>query len=307
MTLQLLTIPDDPQAWPGWLTERFCSGQLPLLVQELHLLGGAAAAAAKPADPDVILSPQRQQDVADHGLQVLTTAELQHLFAYPDSLLQLHGYLCVCGGEIWSPLWTTAIEADGLPTANSAAQIWHHAETQKFVPPATPLAAPTTAERRRWSLRLAIVVAAAAVLMAVILRPQDSPQFSLRTPAVLAAETTSPQQWLNQLADAGNAWFDQHPRDARQLAALLQAVSRDCELLIQAPPAILTAATLTPRTPGDPVTQAAWFTAKCRKWQAEIDATLAKLESGSLDFPTAQAEADRIMMKLVTVLQAGPA
>jgi hypothetical protein len=88
---------------------------------------------------------------------------------------------------------------------------------------------------------------------------------------------------------------------------LLQAVIRDCELLIQAPPAILADAPLTPKAPGDPVNQAEWFVAKCRKWKGDLDATLVKLESGTLDFPAAQAEADKILMKLVTVLQAGPA
>jgi len=47
--------------------------------------------------------------------------------------------------------------------------------------------------------------------------------------------------------------------------------------------------------------------AKCRKWKGDLDATLVKLESQTIDFPAAQAEADKILMKLVTVLRAGPA
>ena len=306
MTLQLLTIPNEPQQWPQWLTERFCSGELPLLVQELHLLGGTAV--AEPAELDAILSPQRQQEVADHGLQVLTTDELQHLFAQPDSLLQLHGYLCLCGGSIWSPLWTTAIETVARPASvASAAQIWQRAAALQPVATAAPIPIPPGTARFRWLARLATVITAAAVLLAVFLWPRDSASFSLRTPAVLSADAATPQAWLNQLAEAGNRWFDQHPRDARQLAVLLQAVIRDCELLIQAPPAILADAPLTPKAPGDPINQAEWFVAKCRKWKGDLDATLVKLESGTLDFPAAQAEADKILMKLVTVLQAGPA
>ena len=306
MTLQLLTIPDDPLAWPQWLTARFCSGQLPLLVQELHLLGGPAAA-DQPVDLDAILSPVRQQQVADNGLQVLSTTELQHLFAQPDSLLQLHGYLCLCGGSVWSALWASVPDAGDRPGAATAAQIWQRAAAQQLVPDAPQLAAAAGSSRFRWPGRLTAVVAAVAVLLAVLLWPQHAPQFSLRSPALLAGEFSSPQACLNELAAAGNLWFDQHPRDSRQLAELLRAVSGDCQLLIQDPPAILVSAPLTPKAAGDPDSQAAWFVAKCRKWKGDIDATLAQLESGQLEFAAAQAEADRIMMKLVNVLQVGPA
>ncbi len=306
MTLQLLTIPNEPQNWPQWLTERFCSGELPLLVQELHLLGGTAV--AEPAELDAILSPERQQEVADHGLQVLTTDELQHLFAQPDSLLQLHGYLCLCGGSIWSSLWTTAIKNVVRPTtAPTATQIWQRAEPLQLLPSAAPITVPPRSSRLRWPARLAAAITAAAVLLAVVLWPRDAAPFSLRTPAVLAADTATPQAWLDQLAEAGNRWFDQHPQNAQQLAVLIKAVSRDCELLIQTPPAILAAAPLTPKAPGDPANQAEWFVAKCRKWKGDLDATLVKLESQTIDFPAAQAEADKILMKLVTVLRAGPA
>lgn len=306
MTLQLLTIPDDPQAWPQWLTARFCSGQLPLLVQELHLLGGPAAA-DQSVELDAVLSPARQQDVAENGLQVLSTAELQRLFAQPDSLLQLHGYLCLCGGSVWSSLWDSVPDADKRPAGATAAQLWQRAAAQQLVPAAPQVAAAAGTARFRWQAKLTAAVAAAAVLLAVFLWPQNAPQFSLRSPALLAGEFTSPQACLNELAAAGNLWFDQHPRNSQQLGALLRAVSRDCQLLIENPPEILAAAPLTPKAPGDPDTQAAWFVAKCRKWKGDFDATLAQLESGQLNYDKAQAEADRIMMKLVTVLQAGPA
>lgn len=313
MTLQLLTIPDDPQAWPQWLTARFSSGQLPLLVQELHLLGGRAADDTSP-DLDTILPPQRQQDVADHGLQVLTTDELQHLFARPNTLLQLQGFLCLCGGPIWSALWTDATDPVGIDdtpaAATAASQIWQQALALQVVPvPTGTTVAPKAARNTTWKTRLMLSVTAAMLLLAVFAWRQNATSFSggvLNAPGLLAADVQSPQEWLDRMAMAGTTWFERHPRNAAELAVLLRQVSRDCELLIQAPPAILAAAPLTPKVPGDPVNQAEWFVAKCRKWQGQFDTTLARLESGQLDFPAAQIEADNTMMKLTTVLRSGP-
>jgi hypothetical protein len=319
MTIHLLTIPDTPQEWPHWLTERFCSGQLPLLVQELHLLGGHPDTDNE--DLDDVLPPDRQQDVALNGLEILTTDELQHLFAQPDTLLQLHAFLCLCGGPRWSPLWSPTAESSNTPppsTLSAADRIWQRALELKPVPtPLLPIpseAAPRTilppaVPHRRWQSRVALVATVATLLLAIFVWRQNEPRSPVRVlnaPQLLSATVSSPAEWFKTVADAGAAWFDQKPRTTADLAALLRQVSQDCQLLIDSPPPLLLKAPLAPSAPGDPTSQAEWFVQKCRKWKDDFDNTLNALENGQLDLETARSQADKTMMKLISVLTQGP-
>ena len=329
MTIHLLTIPDDPQAWPQWLTARFHSGQLPLLVQELHLLGGRTADApnsttddAPDADLADVLSPDRQQQVALNGLEILTTDELQHLFARPDTLLQLHACLCLCGGPRWAPLWSATTDAsNALPRSSSqsaADRIWQQAIELNLVPApntANPSAAaprttqPATLRTTSWPARMALVATAAALLLAIFVWRQNQPRFSgrvLGTPGLLAASDDSPAAWFKRVATAGTTWFNLQPRTADELKVLLSEVSQDCQLLIDAPPPMLLDAPLTPNAPGDPTNQSEWFVQKCSKWKGAFDKTLEELKSGQIDFETARAQADNTMMRLISVLNQGP-
>ncbi|MEI7700308.1 MAG: hypothetical protein WCK86_10955 [Planctomycetia bacterium] len=319
MTIHLLTIPDNPQAWPQWLTQRFCRGEVQPLVQELRLLGSGAETDNE--DLDDILSSDRQQQVALQGLDILTTDELQHLFARPTSLLDLYGFLCLCGGPCWSELWlgTSDRSKTAEPTDFSAAdRIWQRAVELKLVPTPQVLSSAATesrtaqqtdARRSNWRARVAILATAATLLAGIFVWRQNQSHFSgrvLGTPGLLASNVQTPAAWLKRVADAGNTWFDLRPRNAAELTILLKEVSHDCQLLIESPLPLLSAAPMPTGAPGDPVNQAEWFRVKCRKWKGEFDTTLAALESGKLDFQAARAEADKIMMKLVTVLQSGP-
>lgn len=115
----------------------------------------------------------------------------------------------------------------------------------------------------------------------------------LGQPGLLANDVSSSSEYLNRIANAGSEWFDQHPRDSAELITLLENVSRDCQILIDADHQ-----RLTPE-------ERNWFVEKCENWKNEFDTTLASLQSGQLTFEAAKAEADKTMTKLVNVVREG--
>ena len=110
----------------------------------------------------------------------------------------------------------------------------------------------------------------------------------------LANDLTSSAEYFNRIADAGSEWFNVPPKDSAQLVVLLQNVSNDCEILINAEHESLTPA------------ERDWFVAKCHKWKKEFDTTLVSLQSGRLNYDTARAEADKTMTKLINAVRQGP-
>ena len=90
----------------------------------------------------------------------------------------------------------------------------------------------------------------------------------LGQPGILVNNVAPAAEYLNRIADAGNEWFDVQPKDAAELIVLLQNVSNDCQVLIDAEhPA------LTPQ-------EREWFVAKCKNLKSAFDMTLAFLQSG---------------------------
>jgi hypothetical protein len=96
--------------------------------------------------------------------------------------------------------------------------------------------------------------------------------------------------YLNHLADAAHAWFNQRPDDPVALAKRIAEFRQGCSVLIQSPHRPL------------PADDRAWLVDKCRAWAAKLDAHLAAIQSGQ-DALKVRGEADETINRLIAALR----
>ena len=287
MTILITTIPDDPKEWAGWLEQHLVGLSLRDLIDELRLLPGSTSTPLSS-----LLNEKHLSEVRISGLSALNVNQIRSLFGSPESLLELQEDILFNGGQYWSSLPTAvdlkqATERVRLTLTNAIPQ-----DERTTLPPERQ-----PGGRSRGKFLIAIVSTAAILLIGVFtwrMQPAGSGSV-LGTPGLLASDVNSSSEYLNRIAEAGNEWFEQNPRDSDELVRLLKNVSSDCQILIDADHKLLSPA------------ERNWFVGKCENWKREFDATLASLQSGRLTFEAARAESDKTMMKLVNVLRAGPA
>lgn len=285
MTILITTIPDDPKEWAGWLEQHLVGLRLRDLIDELRLLPDSTLTPLKS-----LLNEAHLSDVRMRGLTALTVNQIRALLASPESLLELQEDVLVNGGEYWRSLPPDHDVQQSIERVRSKLKRQASQEDRATL----ALEHPTAAWSRSKFL-VGLVSTAAILLIGVVawrMQPGGSGSI-LGQPGLLVNNVASSAEYLNRIADAGNEWFEIQPKDAAQLIVLLQNVSNDCQILIDAEhPA------LTPR-------ERKWFVAKCQNWKSEFDTTLASLQSGSLNFEAARAESDRIMMKLIKAVRQG--
>ena len=286
MTILITTIPDDPKEWASWLEKQLVGLSLRDVIDELRLIPGTTSTPLKS-----LLNEEQLSEVRQHGLSSLSPNQIRALFGSPESLLELQEDVLIYGGEYWTS--TPASKDIQLAVERVKERIIESLFTSDQSIPSIPV---TTARRRRFGLVAAISTAAAALLIGLFawqMQPRGSGSI-LGQPGLLANDVNSSTQYLTRIADAGNEWFNLHPQDSAELISLLQDVSNDCQILIDAEHQPLTAK------------EREWFVTKCTNWKKEFDTALASLRSGQLTFEAAEAEADKTMKKLVNVLKAGP-
>jgi hypothetical protein len=285
MTILITTIPDDPKEWAGWLEQHLVGLRLRDLIDELRLLPDSTLVSLKS-----LLNETHLLEVRKRGLASLTVNQIRALMASPESLLELQEDVLVNGGEYWRSLPPDHDMQHSLERVRSKLKKPASQEDR-----ATLATEHLTAARSRSKLLIGLVSAAAILLIGVVawrMQPGGSGTI-LGQPGLLVNNVASAAEYLNRIADAGNEWFDVQPKDAAELIVLLQNVSNDCQVLIDAEhPA------LTPQ-------EREWFVAKCQNWKSEFDTTLASLQSGLLNFEAAKASSDRTMMKLINAVRQG--
>ncbi len=293
MTILITTIPDDPKAWASWLEQLLVGLRLRDLIEELRLLPETSESALKE-----LLTEQELENIRERGLVSLSVNQIRALLASPNSLLELQEHVLINGDDYWTRLPQSA------EMQASTQKIRNRLNSELTDEPESALSVKAKMAKPGRSFLTLLATAAAVLLIGVIawrLLPTGSGSI-LGKPGLLANNVQSPAEYLNRIADAGNEWFDQHPRDAPQLISLLKNVSNDCQILIDAPHPILEARLL----PDGKTTMQDWFVTKCQNWKKNFDAILAALEAKELSFEDARVEADKTMMKLVNVLRAGP-
>ena len=286
MTIFITTIPDDPKEWAGWLEQHLVGLRLRDVIDELRLLPGSTSTQLKD-----MLNQKQLLEVRQRGLSVLSVNQIRALFGSPEALLDLQEDVLLHGGDYWTLLSTSA------EVQNATARV--KKRLGKSPIPAERAAVPAAKPETKNSSRglLIALTSVAALLLVGVLTWQMQPHGSgsiLGQPGLLANDVSSPAEYLNRIADAGSEWFNQHPRDSAELVTLLENVSNDCQILIDADHLRLTP------------NEREWFVGKCENWKNEFDTTLASLQSGHLTFEAAKSEADKTMMKLVNLLREGP-
>ncbi|MEO2018062.1 MAG: hypothetical protein ABGZ53_27230 [Fuerstiella sp.] len=292
MTVHVLTIPDDHSQWADWLEQQLVGLHLHELVDELQVVREADSEATESNSLQLVLSTEQLRAVAESGLSRLGVTKVQQILQHPDCLLELQEHLLVNGGKYWNSIE----RSDDLLSAVERVRYRTEASIQAAESGEKSVSAPTsaTATGRR---QIGWLLSTAAVLFVGVMVWQQQPSPSGRVlglAGLLANNVTSSAEYLNRIADAGEAWFGQTPRDSSDLIVLLREVSQDCQILIDADHQALTSS------------EREWFVTKCRNWKTKFDETLANLESGQLTFDEARSQADTVMMKLVTVLREGP-
>lgn len=286
MTIFITTIPNDPKEWAGWLEQHLVGLRLRDVIDELRLLPGSTSTQLKD-----MLNQKQLLEVRQRGLSVLSVNQIRALFGSPEALLDLQEDVLLHGGDYWTLLSTSA------EVQNATARV--KKRLGKSPIPAERAAVPAAKPETKNSSRglLIALTSVAALLLVGVLTWQMQPHGSgsiLGQPGLLANDVSSPAEYLNRIADAGSEWFNQHPRDSAELVTLLENVSNDCQILIDADHLRLTP------------NEREWFVGKCENWKNEFDTTLASLQSGHLTFEAAKSEADKTMMKLVNLLREGP-
>lgn len=286
MTILITTIPDHPKEWARWLEQHLIGLSLRDLMDELRLLPNATL---KPLHS--LLNEKQLAGIRQYGLSVLSIDQIRALFSSPESLLELQEDVLINGGDYWTSLQTSAEVQDATDRVKK--RLSKSPSTEERV--ARPTA---TSETKRISRSLLIALTSVAALLIIgFLTWQIQPYGSgsiLGQPGLLANDVNSSAEYLNRIANAGSEWFNQHPRDSVELVRLLESVSNDCQILIDADHKRLTR------------DERIWFVGKCANWKNEFDTTLASLKSGQLTFEAAKADVDTTMRKLVTVLRKGP-
>lgn len=286
MTILITTIPDDPKEWAGWLEQHLVGLSLRDLIDELRLLPDSTSTPL-----NLLLSEKHLSEVRIRGLSALNVNQIRSLFGSPESLLELQEDVLFNGGDYWTS--RPPVE-DVMPSIERVRSQLKQASSPDELSVRQIEHKSTDCSRTRSIIGL--MSAAAILLIGVIawrFQPTDSGSI-LGRPEILANNVSTSSEYLSRIADAGSEWFDQRPTDMTQFITLLEQVSGDCQILIDAEHLPLTPA------------ERDWFVAKCQNWKNDFDSTLASLRSGDLSLEAAQSAADQTMLKLVNALRAGP-
>ncbi|MCR9201346.1 MAG: hypothetical protein NXI04_22105 [Planctomycetaceae bacterium] len=290
MTIHLLTIPDSPADWPGWLEQELVSLHFGELIEELRLSGDESNASRL----GEILSSDELRHVTRHGLADVGGEKIQQLLNSPDALLKLQENILLNETKYWKQV--------GLATEPSLQEAAARVKTKLgsvVTDPATlttkspvPDPPPRGSRRAAW----VAVVAMSLMLGAVVWQFHGGSDSAgvLGEANLTANDVATSAEYFQRIADSGQNWFGQ-PRDTtQQLTSLLQDVSSNCEKLINSRHAALTDA------------ERDWFVEKCGDWKTKFDTVLAQLSAGEIDASEAREQSDKVMNRLVDVLRSWP-
>jgi hypothetical protein len=295
MNLVSMDIPDDPGELPTWLDRHLVGLDLAALVAELTAVHGRGQAPTL----DEVLGSQRPAVLAD-GLAALPRPALRQLLRHPALLVELQDLVLAEGGPYWEQLTGGSAALASLALhGERRLEEFLAAETRKAASPGPratlPRGLPARWYRRPWFVSLAT---AAIVLITLYDFRDPLARLVVGQAGMVTAwgwenldltVQRSPGAYLQELADAGEKWFDQRPDDPATLARRIGQMRQGCSRLIFAEHP--------PLSPED----RDWLVKSCRSWGAKFDKSLQDLETGA---PVAQvrAEMDTAVRDLVEAL-----
>lgn len=275
MKLLALEIPDEADQLGPWLERQVVGCDLSGLVAQL-----SATRAPAGEGLDAILGDQRTA-VLQEGLVGLPEEKLRRLLANPLALLELQEAVFIEGGPHWDQL---PLEADHRSVSESVQQ--RVLGTQN---------SPGAASRGGGfgaGTRLLLALAA-ALLVGVgfwVLQPPATGGWGFNRSGLLA-QSMPADEYLNELADAANDWFNKRPATPDQLAQRLQQFTRGCDTLIAAPHPQLAAE------------DRSWLVERCRVWRDALQEQMAAVRERQGELAEQQQAADATINKLIDALR----
>lgn len=283
MTLHTLTLPDDPAELPGWLERQLLSPDFGRFLAELQALFPATPG----TDPPRHLLDRWISVVLTDGLQPVPPDVLRRLLRHPPLLAELQERIAINGGGYWDAVsdrsddlrdpferGKRALERVFAPDAVASAP-----DRPKVAPPAVPKAGARQSSRGYKLLAFVSTGIAACLAFAVgflAVRGPDEPPipkaqiaWGWGKPGGVAAEQSTPKDYLKKLAANAEEWTLHRPSDPTGLGIRIAEFRTGCTRLMHS--------AYGPLAPAD----RAWLLEQCRAWAKELDGHQQALDGGA--------------------------
>lgn len=289
VTLYTMTIPDDPAELPRWLERRLMAPDFGQFVAELSAHFPATPGTAPPRH----LLDQWLPVALDKGLDPIPSEVLTQLLKCPAVLAAFQERVVTDGGAYWDDVPDRSddlsgafrrgrrsvervLSADPEPSNGKA--------IPKAVSKAVPKALPSELVKRTggrgykiWATVSTGVAACLAVAVGLLAaRGPDEPPipkaqiaWGWGKPGGLAADQSSPKEYLNKLAANAEEWSLHRPSDPAGVGTRIAELRIGCTRLMHS--------TYGPLTPADK----AWLLEHCRAWAKLLDGHQQALDTGA--------------------------
>lgn len=304
MNLSVLDIADDPAPW---LDQQVVGPDLDAIVAALDVVHAKRQLDPPPSLDDVL--GEHASEVLQRGLASLPLGSLRRLMHHPRVLLDLQERVLVEGSSYWQGLLdkNEALDEPSRATWPAIAALLDASGV--VVSPATPaLDAATPAVRpprvaliRTWAKMATIAASMLGFLYATTPFPSSAEPGRTKIMKVGRMpwgwnardfDTVEPDpSYLNHLADDAEQWPNARPDEPVAFALRLGELRTGCSRLIVAPHDSLDQEDRT------------WLVEACRKWAAELDAAIGRLENKAA-VAEVRADVDMLVQRLADDLRA---
>ena len=286
MTLVTMTIPDDPAELPRWLERRLVAPDLGQFIAELSC--------ALPCECDsrsslATLSIDGCPWLLRRVVAPIPPEALSELLRHPAVLVAFQESVIIDGGAYWDDLLDTSddlserlkrsklslarVLASDAPTACGTVT------PKAILKPVASVAVKWTGARwyKTWAMFSTCVAAclAIAVVWLANSRPADPPPLKSQIAwgwakaGGLAAEQSSPRDYLTTLATNAEEWSQYQPGDANGVSTRILELRLGCVRLMHS--------SYGPLSPDDKT----WLLEHCREWAKTLDRHQQALDAGA--------------------------
>ena len=307
MTLVTMTIPDDPAELPRWLERRLVAPDFGQFIAELLAHFPVTAEVVQPRH----LVDRWLSVALEEGLAPIPPEALSELLRHPAVLVAFQESVIIDGGAYWDDLLDTSddlserlkrsrlslarVLASDAPTACGTVT------PKAILKPVVPVAVKWTGARwyKTWAMFSTCVAAclAMAVVWLANSRPADPPPLKSQLAwgwakaGGLAAEQTSPRDYLNSLATTAEEWSQYQPGDANGVSTRILELRLGCVRLMHS--------SYGPLSPDDKT----WLLEHCREWAKTLDRHQQALDAGA-DPLALRAAVDETVREIAATLRA---
>lgn len=240
--------------------------------------------------------------VLHNGLGELSREQLSQLINNPGLLLELQEQIVVQGGDYWLNRSGSDVHQKQMDNSWNAIQsqlndlqLADENENDTLSATVKIVRDLPNETKNNWKRQLLVsaVAIAAVVVISVTLRELATPAptgWGWNRPGALTAENLSGKEYLNNLADSANEWFNKRPDNKDDLIKRLTQFRNGCDTLIRAPHAPLAKA------------DREWLIERCGVWSQKLHDQVAALQKGE-DVSAILETSDGIINKLMDAMR----